>query len=250
MRNPPLVVLLTDFGESEYVGIMKGVIISLSPSSRIVDLTHSIRPQSICEGAWVLLQAFAQFPRNTIFVCVIDPGVGTGRDPIYVRTKNYSFIGPDNGLMYPAVKQDGIKSVSTLVIEDNASRTFHGRDVFARAAGYMGRGQAGQVLGGFKSELSVKLEFPLHDRDGMIVRIDRFGNIITNIPHANAKEYRIETSDLKWDLNWYPTYSEGPDEGLFLVTGSYDTLEIAAKNASAVQELRLSVGQPIRIEES
>jgi len=248
MRKSPLVVLLTDFGASEYVGIMKGVIISLSPSSRIVDLTHSIRPQSIREGAWVLLQAFAQFPRNTIFVCVIDPGVGTEREPVYVRTENYSFIGPDNGLMYPAVRQDGIKSVSTLVVEDNASRTFHGRDVFARAAGYMGRGQAGQVLGGFKPELSVKLEFPLHERDGMIVRIDRFGNIITNIPHANTKEYRIETSDLKWDLNWYPTYSEGPDEGLFLVTGSYDTLEIVAKNASAVEELRLSVGQTIRIE--
>ncbi|TFG13611.1 hypothetical protein EU537_06005 [Candidatus Thorarchaeota archaeon] len=248
MRKSPLIVLLTDFGESEYVGIMKGVIISLSPTSRIVDLTHSIRPQSVREGAWVLLNAFTEFPRNTIFVCVIDPGVGTERDSVYVRTENYSFIGPDNGLMYPAVIHDGIKSISTLVVENDASKTFHGRDVFARAAGYMGRGQAGQVLGGFKPELSVKLEFPLRERDGIVVRIDRFGNIITNIPHANSKEYRIETSDLKWDLNWYPTYSEGPDEGLFLVTGSYDTLEIAVKNASAVEELRLSVGQNIRIE--
>ncbi len=243
-----MIVLLSDFGDSEYVGVMKGVILSLCPSEQIVDLTHSIPPQSVREGAWVLLNNYSYFPKGSVFVCVIDPGVGSERDAVLVKTKNYTFIGPDNGLLYAAAHLDEIENVSSIMIDSSASKTFHGRDVFAVAAAYYVRNQANKVLGGFKPSLSVKLEFSQVGRSGEIVRIDRFGNIITNIPPLEKSNYTLLTEDLRWDLDWFPTYSQGPDRGTFLVTGSYDTLEIAAKNASASDEIQLEVGNKLSIE--
>lgn len=243
-----LIVLLTDFGGSEYVGIMKGVIHSLHPDAKIVDLTHDIPPQSVREGAWVLLKSYRHFPKDTIFVCVVDPSVGSTRDAIVVRTTNYTFIGPDNGLMYPAVRDDVVKNVSSIIIPNDSSNTFHGRDVFARMAGYLLCDQAEKMLGGFKQRLGVTLSFAPEGRNGEIVRIDKFGNIITNLPPLSKSSYQLATVDLKWELEWHSNYSSGPDSGLFLVTSSYDTLEITTKNASAIEELRMSVGERITIE--
>ncbi len=243
-----MIVLMSDFGESEYVGVMKGVILSLCPTAEIVDLTHSISPQSVIEGAWVLLQTYKYFPKESIFVCVVDPGVGTARDAVVVKTRNYTFIGPDNGLLHPAAKADGTVSVSSIVPSTDASMTFHGRDVFARMAGLILRNQSSKMLGGFKPSLSVTLEFEQTGRKGVVVRIDRFGNIITNIPPAEKSEYLLVTDDLRWSIQWFPTYSEGPDSGVFLVTGSYGTLEAAAKNGSATKEIPLNVGDRIVLE--
>ncbi len=243
-----MIVLLSDFGESEYVGVMKGVILSLVPDAKIVDLTHSISAQSVREGAWVLLNNYSFFPKRTIFVAVVDPGVGSERDAVMVTTKNYAFIGPDNGLLFPAVEDDGVVSVSSINIEDSASQTFHGRDVFARMAGFLETKQASKILGGFKPKLSVKLYFHQDGREGEIVRIDRFGNIITNIPPSRKKEYLILTDDLRWKIEWYPHYSAGPESGIFLVTGSCGTLEISARNASAVDEMNFKIGDRIAIE--
>ncbi len=243
-----MIVLLSDFGNSEYVGVMKGVIYSLCPSEQIIDLTHSIPPQSVREGAWVLLKSYPYFPKGTIFVCVIDPGVGTKREALLVKTNNYVFIGPDNGLMYSAAHDDGIENISSIMINSSVSKTFHGRDVFAVAAGYFVRNQANKVLGGFKSSLGVKLTFHQDGRRGEIVRIDRFGTIITNIPPLEKTEYRLVTEDLRWDIDWFPTYAQGHDRGVFLVTGSYGTLEIAAKNAPATDEIQLRVGDSLSLE--
>lgn len=239
---------MTDFGDSEYVGVMKGVIHSLCPTAEIIDLTHSIPPQAIIEGAWVLYKSYRYFPKGSIFIGVVDPGVGTERDSVVVKTRNYIFIGPDNGLLYPAAQDDEMVSVSSIIVEPSASRTFHGRDVFARAAGFILRNQADRMLGGFKPSLNVTLEFNLHERTGVIVRIDKFGNIITNIPPLKKIDYKLRTDDLRWDIHWYPTYQAGPDYGVFLVTGSYDTLEIAAKDASAAEEIPLKVGDRLTID--
>ncbi|MFW9920065.1 MAG: S-adenosyl-l-methionine hydroxide adenosyltransferase family protein [Candidatus Thorarchaeota archaeon] len=239
---------MTDFGDSEYVGVMKGVILSLCPTAEIVDLTHSIPSQSIIEGAWVLYKSYQYFPKGTIFVVVVDPGVGTDRDSVVVKTQNYTFVGPDNGLLYPAATDDGIVSVSSIVVEPTTSRTFHGRDVFARMAAFILRNQADRMLGGFKPSLSVTLEFNLQGRSGVIVRIDKFGNIITNIPPLTKGDYILRTIDLRWDISWHPTYHSGPEYGVFLVTGSYDTLEIAAKDSSAADEIPLKVGDRLTIE--
>jgi S-adenosylmethionine hydrolase len=243
-----MIVLMTDFGESEYVGVMKGVILSIAPRAQIIDLTHSISPQSVREGAWVLLQSYHHFPRKTLFVCVVDPGVGTDRDAVLVDTTNYMFIGPDNGLMHPAIKRDGIKRIFSLGIDEGVSSTFHGRDVFAVTAANLERRAVGKHLGPYKNTLDVELEFFQEGREGEVVRIDRFGNIVTNIPPSDIGTLKISTDDIDKDLGHFHTYAEGPEEGIFLVTGSSNTLEISARNGQASDFLSLRVGDRLAIE--
>ncbi|MFX1440488.1 MAG: S-adenosyl-l-methionine hydroxide adenosyltransferase family protein [Promethearchaeota archaeon] len=243
-----MIVLLTDFGESEYVGAMKGVILSISPAAQIVDLTHSISPQSVREGAWVLLQNYQLFPRDAIFVCVVDPGVGTDRDAVLVDTTNYMFIGPDNGLMYPAIMQDGIKQTFSLSIDENASNTFHGRDVFAVTAANLERRVVGRHLGPYKNALDNEISFYQEGREGEVVRIDRFGNIVTNIPPTDTGPVKIRTNDSELDSVHCRTYSEGPEDGIFVVTGSSNTLEISTQNGRAIDILLLRIGDRLIIE--
>ncbi|MFW9958910.1 MAG: S-adenosyl-l-methionine hydroxide adenosyltransferase family protein, partial [Candidatus Odinarchaeota archaeon] len=177
-----MIVLLTDFGESEYVGIMKGVILGIAPDAHIVDLTHSISPQSVREAAWVLVNSYKYFPKHTVFVCVIDPGVGTTRDAVLVVTPDYVFIGPDNGIFHEVTKATGIEHIYSIKVGSTVSSTFHGRDVFAVAAAHHHSGTPAREIGMPKRALSESISFYLEGRTGEIVRIDRFGNIITNIP--------------------------------------------------------------------
>ncbi|UCE10223.1 MAG: SAM-dependent chlorinase/fluorinase [Candidatus Thorarchaeota archaeon] len=243
-----LIVLLTDFGESEYVGMMKGVIYSVDPDAKVEDLTHSIPPQSVREGAWVLLQSYKYYPRGTVFVCVVDPGVGTERDAVIVDTKNYKFIGPDNGLLHPAAEQDGIQQVFSISIESSVSRTFHGRDVFAKAAAHISIGRTSESIGKEKQKLDDRIEFYLKERVGEIVRIDRFGNIITNLPPLEKPEMLFSTTTVQEKIRVCGTFAEGPDIGLFVVTGSSGTLEIVSKNTSAAAELYLKIGDRVSLE--
>jgi len=243
-----MIVLLTDFGNSEYVGVMKGVIHRLVKDTTIVDLTHSIAPQSVREGAWVLLNSYKFFPKHTIFTCVVDPGVGTARDAVIIETPDYVFIGPDNGLLYPTVMDSESFFIYSLEIGVSASRTFHGRDVFAVAAGKYESGVKLNELGSPKKELETSLFFILEDRTGEVVRIDRFGNIITNLPPEQARHQRVTHRSKTVQIPLVETYADGPTEGLFLVVGSYGTLEIAAQNKSAVELLPIAVGDRITIE--
>ncbi|MFW9845787.1 MAG: S-adenosyl-l-methionine hydroxide adenosyltransferase family protein [Candidatus Thorarchaeota archaeon] len=243
-----MIVLMTDFGESEYVGAMKGVILSIAPTARIVDLTHSISPQSVREGAWVLLQNFHHFPFDTLFVCVVDPGVGTNRDAVYVHTSHYRFIGPDNGLLYPAVHKDGVKQIHSLSIDEKASSTFHGRDVFAVAAAHLETQTTESHLGPQKTSLDVELKFHLKEREGEVVRVDRFGNIITNLPPVDFGAVTMKTNAGILHLSHCRTYHEGPHEGVFIITGSSNTLEISAKNTRASGYLDLHTGDRLTIE--
>ena len=150
-----MIALLTDFGDSEYVGVMKGVIHSINPDAKIIDLCHSIMPQSIVEASWVLLNNFRYFPSGTVFCCVVDPGVGTNRKAIAVKTEKYCFVAPDNGLIYEALGKNR-KSIIEINVQKNASKTFHGRDVFAAAA-------ANIDMGGFSARnLSSLNKFMMH----------------------------------------------------------------------------------------
>jgi len=243
-----MIVLMTDFGESEYVGAMKGVILSIAPGTQIIDLTHSISPQSVREGAWVLLKNYTHFPRDTIFVCVVDPGVGTDRDAVLVDTTNYMFIGPDNGLMYPAIMQDGIKQIFSLSIDEKASSTFHGRDVFAVTAANLERRVVGRHLGPYKPKLDIEISFHQDGREGEVVRIDTFGNIVTNIPPTDFGSVKIRTDESELDSVHCRTYAEGPGNKVFVVTGSSGTLEISAQNRSASDLLPLNIGDRLIIE--
>jgi S-adenosylmethionine hydrolase len=243
-----MIVLLTDFGESEYVGIMRGVIYSIHPDAQITDLTHSVPSQSIREGAWILLQSYKYFPKGTVFVSVVDPGVGTARDAVVVVTKNYIHIGPDNGVLYPAASEDGIERVYRILIDEGVSKTFHGRDIFAKAAAYHEVGTLGVISTELKPGLDQALVFHQEGRDGEVVRIDKFGNLITNIPPAEKMKYLVAIRNEQRELSFSETYEYGPADGVFLVTSSYGTLEIAAKNRPAIDILALEVGERITIE--
>ncbi len=242
-----MIVLLTDFGESEYTGIMRGVISSICPDTQILDLTHSVPSQSIREGAWILLQSYKYFPKGTVFVSIVDPGVGTARDAVIVVTENYIHVGPDNGVLYPAASDDGIERVYRILIDEGVSKTFHGRDVFAKAAAYHEAGTLGVMSTELKPGLDQALVFHQEDREGEVVRIDKFGNIITNIPPAQKGKYILSVRNEQRELTYSETYEDGPLDGVFLVTSSYDTLEIAARNRPATDILSLDVGERVTI---
>ena len=125
-----MIAILSDFGNSEYLGVMKGVIYSISSNARVVDLCNTLSPQNIREGAWILLTSCKYFPVGTIFLCVVDPGVGEKRQAVAVKTRNYYYVGPDNGLMYPAITYDRIVEIRSLPVK-KSSMTFHGRDIFS-----------------------------------------------------------------------------------------------------------------------
>ena len=243
-----MIVLLTDFGESEYAGIMRGVIYSICPDTKIVDLTHLVPSQSIREGAWLLLQSYKYFPKGTVFVSVVDPGVGTARDAVVVVTKNYIHVGPDNGLLFPAASEDGIERVYRILVDEGVSKTFHGRDIFAKAAAYHEAGTLGVMSTEMKPGLDQALVFHQEGREGEVTRKDRFGNIITNIPPLSKDKYVLSIRGEQRDLPFSETYEYGPEDGVFLVTSSYETLEIAAKNRPAIDLLALEVGERITLE--
>lgn len=252
-----LVVLLSDFGPSEYAGVMRGVLARYPSGLRWCDLTHDITPQAVREGAWVLLTSYAYFPEGTVFLAVVDPGVGTSRQAVAVRTRRYAFVGPDNGLLWPAVEDDGGPlEVVALPVPKEASCTFHGRDLFAPAAARLAGGEPMEALGR-PTSLQSKLTFHLHGREGEVVRVDRFGNVVTNLPPvAGAPAYRLALEvEGRWEaaetdgLRSVATYGEALPSELVAVTGSSGTLELAVAGGRARERLPAAeVGRRIRLE--
>jgi len=184
------IVLLTDFGlDNNFVGVVKGVIYSVNPEVKIIDLTHCITPQDIKEGAFYLLTSYRYFPKNSIFVVVIDPGVGSKRKVILVKTSKYYFLAPDNGVLSWVLREEKIEKI----IEVNEkkyfikplSSTFQARDIFAPVAGYLSKGIPIENFGS-KIKKIIILSFPQPKIEekiikGEILLIDRFGNAITNL---------------------------------------------------------------------
>ena len=240
-----MIVLLTDFGQSEYVGVMKGVIYNIEESAKIVDLCHDISPQNIIEASWILKNSYKYFPKGAVFCCVIDPGVGTERKALAVKTENFYFVAPDNGLLWETLGEQKVLDIRQIPIPADASRTFHGRDVFAKAAANINQGKFETI--GKKTKDIEKLEIHLDGRTGMVVRIDRFGNIVTNLAKKDKTEYAVETGDKKYTMKYHPNYDLAKEGELFLIEGSNNTLEISLKNASANDKLQLRPGIKITI---
>ena len=238
-----MIALLTDFGDSEYAGVMKGVILSANEGAKIIDLCNFVQPQNVREAAWVLYSSYRYFPKSTVFLCVVDPGVGSKRQCLAIKTRNYFFVGPDNGIMYQAGKEDGILDVVVLS-KKGASRTFHGRDIFAKAAAQIDKSK---MIYGKKSDLKIKIKFHLKEREGEIVRIDRFGNIITNLSSLNKSSYFVKTRSFSKKMNFYRTYDEADYNELFIIEGSSNTLEISMKNSDAGKKLKVKAGERIEI---
>jgi S-adenosylmethionine hydrolase len=247
MRQP-IVTLTTDFGFADhFVGAMKGVILSIEPRARIVDISHEIAPYSIPEAAFVLAQAYRCFPPGTVHVAVVDPGVGTSRRPILVEAARHFFVAPDNGVLSMVYAREKHK-VRCITRQDYfrrpVSRTFHGRDVFAPVAAHLAHGvrpaQFGKlfpdyVRGDFADPVSIgKLRW-----SGRILKIDRFGNLITSFAAAEfaglerrAFEMRVGPRSINTFLH---NYAQGKPRQLFAIAGSSGLLEIAANQASAAR---------------
>jgi S-adenosylmethionine hydrolase len=257
-----LITLLTDFGAADYfVGAMKGVIFSVNPLARIVDITHEIPPQNILAGAFTLSAAYQTFPSETIHVGVVDPGVGSSRRPILVSGCNQLFVGPDNGLFSFIYHRDPEARVFHLTNEDYfrqpVSATFHGRDVFAPVAAALSKGVRPEQLGvEIKDYQRLPQLLPKRNAartiEASIIHIDRFGNCITNLTSkvltgemiARGFSLNVKGREITSFRRYFAESSEGEDE-LFIIWGSAGYLEIAAFRASAAQLLGVQPGQSI-----
>jgi S-adenosylmethionine hydrolase len=246
-----IITLTTDFGQRDpYVGMMKGVILSINPAARIVDITHDIPAGSIQEASTIIKEASGYFPPGTVHVGVIDPGVGGKRRPIAVLAGAHFFVGPDNGLFWSIIGAHPRTEVIHLTEKrywmDTISSTFHGRDIFAPVAAHLARGIDPSLLGEVIED-PTHLVYPLVRRDhdlivGEVIRVDHFGNLITNITAEELAEFpssegpliTIGDLEIKGIHTTYGDVSEG--EALALI-GSSNALEIAVNRGSAIAEL-------------
>lgn len=253
-RALPFVSLLTDFGTADYfVGALKGAIFSVNPQARVIDITHEIPAHDIQAGAFTILAAYKSFPPKTIHLCVVDPGVGSLRRAILVKTRDHFFVGPDNGLFSYVYEREREVRVFHLLNEKyfrpEVSNTFHGRDLFAPVAGAVSLGVEPSELGPEITDY-VRLEplAPLHLESGAIrasvIHIDRFGNCITNITRddltdemlSRGARLRIREREITSFRNFFA--EEGSDGSeLFAIWGSAGFLEIAAFQTSAARLL-------------
>lgn len=227
VRQPRVITLLTDFGNQDvYVGIMKGVIAGINPFANIVDLCHSISPQDIFSGAYLLYTSYKYFPRKTVHVAVVDPGVGSRRNIICVETKNYFFLAPDNGILSFIVQEERPKSIirvtNSKYFLSSLSNTFHGRDVFAPVAAYLSLGVRPQKMGIKINQLKqLDMPKPVHIKtgrvEGQIIYIDRFGNLISNITKEHLMQHDHSQSLFKTQMKEITLpislSSQGGDEG-------------------------------------
>jgi S-adenosylmethionine hydrolase len=246
----PIITLTTDFGDADYfVPAMKGAIYSVNPAVEIVDLTHLIPAHDIYAGAFTLLCCYKDFPRNTIHVAVVDPGVGSSRRPIMVMTDEYNFIGPDNGVFSYIFQREQVNRVVHFKTEhyfrQPVSNTFHGRDVFAPCAGYVSKLIDWRMMGDEISD-PVRFNTPspvvISEKQirGTVIHVDRFGNLITNITSAEFGEeliragarVRIGTHEAARVLTHF---GEANQNELFAYFGSAGFLELAVQRQSAAR---------------
>lgn len=250
------ICLLTDFGLKDgYVGTLKGVISNIAPKASIIDLSHEIEPYNILQAGFVLHQSYRYFPKGTIFVAVVDPGVGSDRKPILIKTKNYYFVGPDNGIFSLVHSEEKVEQIVHLqnskYFLNSVSSTFHGRDIFAPVAAHLSLGISCSSFGQ-KMEQCQKLHefFPAIKKDrifGRVLSIDRFGNMITNVSKRFLEE---NFSDLDFSVlikgkkirKIYSYYTEGKKGEIFLLFGSSGFLEIVMNQSSTAKFLKVKNG--------
>jgi S-adenosylmethionine hydrolase len=242
-----LITLTTDFGTSdEYVGVMKGVILSKNPEAKIIDITHEIEPFNVEQAAIVIERAYKYFPRNTVHIGVVDPGVGGKRKEIIVYAQGHFFVGPDNGIFSFPLK--GSKDVMVWEIErerlgiKEISSTFHGRDIFAPSAAILSLGNHPSEIGHPTGEFVIIKElFPVErgeDIVGRVIYFDRFGNAVTNIPNSSVEEGVLEV--MGRFLKFFNCYEEW--EGVFAIKGSGGFVEISSKMEDVRKLLKIEKG--------
>ncbi len=256
----PIITLTTDFGTSDhFAGAMKGVIASIAPRARVVDITHEIAPYEILEGAFVIAQAWSSFPKRSIHVIVVDPGVGSSRRPILVQAGGHFFIAPDNGVLsmiYDATKPKVREITNKKLMARDISRTFHGRDIFAPAAAHLARGiqhaKVGRSIADFvRLAIQPSRTSPNH-WSGIVLKSDRFGNLITNfhlddLPDIGTRPFELRIASQRIH-RLALTFSDAEIGELVAVAGSSGYLEIVTNQGSAAQILGCSAKTPVDLE--
>jgi hypothetical protein len=255
------IAILTDFGlQDNFVGVMKGVILNINPKVNLVDISHNIKSQGILEAAILLKGAYRYFPKKTIFLAIVDPGVGSKRHPIIIQSQNYFFVGPDNGILSLAATEDKIKRI--ILIENkkyflkNVCDTFHGRDIFAPTAAYLSKGKNLNLFGRKLSSLKkLNIAKPKENRNqlcGEIIYIDKFGNLVTNIEKnlwqkfIKNRYFRIKIQNKTIDslVKSYEAAGKGRPLAIF---GSFGFLEISVNGGSAKRYFGANRGTAIYI---
>jgi S-adenosylmethionine hydrolase len=259
----PILTLTTDFGNKDgFVGTLKGVIWGICPSAQIADISHEIAPQNVLEGAFALWRAYPFFPRETVHVAVVDPGVGTFRRPVAMHLGDIYFVGPDNGLFTPMLEDAESKDLQMEIVHlvnekyylESVSRTFHGRDIFAPVAAHLANGVAFADLGPAITD-PVRLKMPKAEKTpsgwrAHITVMDVFGNLTTDLPAAILYDagdvtIHIHGRELHGLVTSYG--SKKPGELVALVD-SENYLEIAIVNGSAQKTLGARVGDVVVVD--
>jgi S-adenosylmethionine hydrolase len=260
----PIVTLTTDFGLNDhFIGTIKGVILKIAPDAEIVDICHTVQAFDILDGALALAHSYSYYPSGTVHLVIVDPGVGSARRPIVASTEEYNFVAPDNGVLSLMYAREERLSVRHITAEhyflQPLSSTFHGRDIFAPITGYLAKGVNQEKFG---EEINDYVRFnapkpkaaDAKTLRGVVLRVDRFGNLITNftpqdVPalfQENAPAFKIVVAK-KEISSMRPNYAEGAPGEVFGILGSMGYLEIAANRGVAAQLLGVGKGAEVLI---
>jgi S-adenosylmethionine hydrolase len=259
------IALLTDYGTNDpYVPQLKGAILTVNPAAHLVDLTHEVEAFNVRQAAYLVDLATMEFPVGTIVVAVVDPGVGTTRKQLLIKTKvGKYYVGPDNGIFSRVVDREGMEKAWSLdqpkyYRNENASATFHGRDIFGPVAGHLSRGVSPDKLGTPLSKLE-QIALPLPRKmgktiTGEIVHVDHYGNIVTNIPSdfspilQKGNLLRVTLNGQTIPAPFIITYNSVPVGRYCLVVNSGNLVEFAINQGSAASKLKAQVGQTISLQ--
>jgi S-adenosylmethionine hydrolase len=253
----PVITLLTDFGLADhYVAAMKGVILGICPRARLIDITHQITPFSISEGAYTLAQAWKYFPRGTVHLAVVDPGVGSARRAMAAEMDGHRFVAPDNGLLTMVLGSDAkVREITARrYFREPVSNTFHGRDIFAPVAAYLAKGLALSRVGKpladpIMGNFATPIQLPDGRWRGTVLSIDRFGNVITNFDWAAFHEIALRPFSLKLAsrmlTKYSATYASAPVGKPFVVQGSSGYIEVSINKSNAAAFLNVLPGATV-----
>jgi S-adenosylmethionine hydrolase len=258
----PLITLTTDFGlKDQYVAEMKAVILGICPEASIVDVSHQIEKFNVRMGAFVLAAASAYFPRGTIHVAVVDPGVGTKRRAVCIKTKHACYLGPDNGLLILAAENQGIMHAYEVknkkLMLPTVSTTFHGRDIFSPVAAHLASGVSLSALGP-KADCLVIPEFANVAKCkgmliGEVIHVDDFGNVVTNIRQGELEKVRggkpmkLKFKEAGVKLKFCRAYGEVEEGELLALFGSHNFLEISINQGSAASVFNVKSGDEVTV---
>jgi len=256
----PLITFTTDFGTSDhFVATMKAVVLAIAPRVRIVDITHEVTPFEVVEGAYTLAQAYSYFPKKTIHVVVVDPGVGSSRRPILAEMAGQFFVAPDNGVLSMVFAREKAKVrhiTNEKFMRHPVSRTFHGRDVFSPVAAHLAMGVLPARFGKLiEDHLRLTLDKPNRSGKrswtGTVLKVDRFGNLITNLHIDDFPQITARPFDLNIGLEKINrlalTFTECDPGEAFAIVGSSGYIEVAVNQGSAARSLGCGAGSPVEL---